>query len=260
MRDSEQSVALPYTTRLSGQAFSGERQGAVSGNALDHSAIRAGPTRARDRELSVPTLWTTRLSGQALQGRGTESCQCLHFGPLGYQGRPYKGEGQRAVSAYTLDHSAIRAGPTRARDRELSVPTLWTTRLSGQALQGRGTESCQCLHFGPLGYQGRPYKGEGLRAVSAYTLDHSAIRAGPTRARDRELSVPTLWTTRLSGQTLQGRGTESCQCLHFGPLGYQGRPYKGEGQRAVSAYTLDHSAIRAGPTRARDRELSVPTL
>ena len=44
VRDSsEQSVARPQTTRPSGQALSGERKCAVSGNALDHSAIRAGP-------------------------------------------------------------------------------------------------------------------------------------------------------------------------------------------------------------------------
>ena len=43
VRDSKQSAATPWTTRPSGQAFSGERQQAVSGNALDHSAIGAGP-------------------------------------------------------------------------------------------------------------------------------------------------------------------------------------------------------------------------
>ena len=43
VRDNRQSVAMPWTTRLSGQALSGERQQAVSGNALDHSDIGAGP-------------------------------------------------------------------------------------------------------------------------------------------------------------------------------------------------------------------------
>ena len=36
-------VAMPKTTWLSRQALSGERQLAVSGNALDHPAIRPGP-------------------------------------------------------------------------------------------------------------------------------------------------------------------------------------------------------------------------
>ena len=43
VRDCEQSVAASETTRRSGQALSGERQRAVSGSALDHIAIRAGP-------------------------------------------------------------------------------------------------------------------------------------------------------------------------------------------------------------------------
>ena len=41
VRDSEQSVAA----RPSGQALSGERQRAVTGSILDHTAIRAGPMR-----------------------------------------------------------------------------------------------------------------------------------------------------------------------------------------------------------------------
>ena len=40
--DSKQSVAIPTATQPSGQTLSGERQQAVSGNTLDHSAIRAG--------------------------------------------------------------------------------------------------------------------------------------------------------------------------------------------------------------------------
>ena len=60
--DCMQSVA----TQISGQAVSGERQRAVSGNTLDHSAIRVGPSN---------------------------------------------GERQGAVSGNVLDHSAIRIGP-----------------------------------------------------------------------------------------------------------------------------------------------------
>ena len=65
MREREQSLAMPWTTKLLGQAPSGERrgvingialaqsvirialgserQGAVNDNGLDHLAIRAGP-------------------------------------------------------------------------------------------------------------------------------------------------------------------------------------------------------------------------
>ena len=40
--DSKQSVTIPSATQPSGQTLSGEKQRAVSGNTLDHSAIRAG--------------------------------------------------------------------------------------------------------------------------------------------------------------------------------------------------------------------------
>ena len=43
VRGSEQLVATPYTTQPSGEALSCEGQQAVSGNALHHTAIRAGP-------------------------------------------------------------------------------------------------------------------------------------------------------------------------------------------------------------------------
>ena len=43
IRDSVQSVFLPYTSWLVGQSLSGERQRTASGKALDNSAIRAGP-------------------------------------------------------------------------------------------------------------------------------------------------------------------------------------------------------------------------
>ena len=79
---------MPKTTRPSGQALSGERQLGVSGNALDHSPIRAGPTVVRDREQSVAIPQTTQPSGQALSG-----------------------DRQIAVSGNTPDRSAIGAGP-----------------------------------------------------------------------------------------------------------------------------------------------------
>ena len=94
VRDSKQSVVMPWTTRPSGQALSGERQQAVSGNALNHSAIGAGPRceelweLVSDSDQLVATPWTTRPSGQALSG-----------------------ERQQAVSGNALDHSAIGAGP-----------------------------------------------------------------------------------------------------------------------------------------------------
>ena len=43
LKESKHSVVVLSTTRLSGQTVSGERQRAVSGNALEHLAVRAGP-------------------------------------------------------------------------------------------------------------------------------------------------------------------------------------------------------------------------
>ena len=53
VRDSEQSVAMLYTTWLLGQAISGKGQQAVSGNTLDHLANGAGPSVVRDSKQSV---------------------------------------------------------------------------------------------------------------------------------------------------------------------------------------------------------------
>ena len=71
VRDSKQSVAMPWTTQPSGQALSGERQQAVSGNALDHSAMGGRPSVVRVSKQAVVMPWTTRLLGQALS---VESC------------------------------------------------------------------------------------------------------------------------------------------------------------------------------------------
>ena len=65
MRDNTQSMAMAQTTRLSGQALSGEKQSAVSDNTVDHSAIRAGPQ------------WLETVSSQWQNHR-----------LLGYQGSP----------------------------------------------------------------------------------------------------------------------------------------------------------------------------
>ena len=143
-----------WSTRLLGQALSGERQWAISGNALVHSAIGAGSRwwetgisqwqclcslsfRGRlsvvyNREQSVAALWSTRLYGQALSA-----------------------ERQVSVSGNAFVHSAIGAGPQ------------WWETVSSQ---------CQCLS--PLGHSGR-LSVLRERAVSGNTLVHSAIGAGP---------------------------------------------------------------------------------
>ena len=181
---------------------SGERQLAVSGNALDHAAIRAG------------LQWWETASSQ---------WQCLR--PHDHQGRPsvvrdsYLGSGERqlAVNGIALDHAAIRAG------------LQWWETASSQ---------WQCLR--PHDHQGRPsvvrdsYLGSGERqlAVSGNALDHAAIRAG------------LQWWETASSQW---------QCLR--PHDHQGRPsvvrdsYLGSGERqlAVSGKALDHAAIRVGP-------------
>ena len=73
VRDSEQSVATPQTTRPSGQALSGERQHAVSGNALDHTAIWAGPGSDERRPVAMPQ--TTRPIRAGPQGLEIASSQ-----------------------------------------------------------------------------------------------------------------------------------------------------------------------------------------
>ena len=132
MSDSQQSLAMPQTTKPSGKALCSERQWAVSGNTLDHSAIREGPqwweiassqwqclrplnyqdrpSVVRNSEESVATPQTTRPSGQALSD-----------------------ERQRAVSGNALDHSTIRTGPQ-----------WWEIVRS------------QWQRLKPLGHQGRP--------------------------------------------------------------------------------------------------------
>ena len=144
VRDSNLSVAMPSTTQLSGQVLqwwetaisqwqclrplscqgkscSGERQQSVSGNAFDHSAVRASPAVVRDSNLSVAMPSTTRLSGQALQWWETAISQWQCLRPLGYQGKSCSGERQQSVSGNALDHSAIRASPAVVRDSNLSV-------------------------------------------------------------------------------------------------------------------------------------------
>ena len=164
MSDSQQSLAMPQTPKPSGKALCSERQWAVSGNTLDHSAIREGPH------------WWEIASSQ---------WQCLR--PLNYQDRPsvvvnseqsvampqttrpsrqvLRDERQCAVSGKALDHTTIRAG------------TQWWE-----------TVSSQWQRLKPLGHQGRPSSGERQRAVSGKAFGHTTIRAG------------TQWWETVSGQ------------------------------------------------------------
>ena len=55
VRDGEQSVAMPWTTLLSWQGLSGERQRAVSGNASDHFYQgRPSVRRVREQSVAIP--------------------------------------------------------------------------------------------------------------------------------------------------------------------------------------------------------------
>ena len=154
---------MPKFTQPPGQAHSGERQQAVSGNNLDHPAIRAGTQ-----------CWETASS------------QWQSLRPLSYQGRPsvvrdskqsvampkitqppgqaHSGERQQAVSGNTLDHPAIRAGTQ-----------CWETASS----------QWQCL--GPRGFQCRPWVVRQFE-VSGNGLD-PRISGRPSVVRDKEQSV-----------------------------------------------------------------------
>ena len=87
-RDSKQSVAMPYTIRLSGQALSSRKQQVVISNAVDHSAIRAGPQCEIQRAVSGIYALNHSAIRAALSS-----------------------EKQQAVPGNTLDHPAIRACP-----------------------------------------------------------------------------------------------------------------------------------------------------
>ena len=89
---------------------SGKRQLAVSGNALDHTAIGAGPK------------WWETASSQ---------WQCLKD-HISHQGRALSGERQRAVSGNALDHMAIGAGP----QWQETASSKWQ-RLRPHSHQGR---------------------------------------------------------------------------------------------------------------------------
>ena len=61
VRDSEQSVVMPLTYRLSGQAFRGERQRSVSGNGLENSPIRVGHQWCKPQNTSFLFQWFIRF-------------------------------------------------------------------------------------------------------------------------------------------------------------------------------------------------------
>ena len=75
VRDSEQLVAMAYTTWLSRQG-SGEREWAVSGNAIDHLAIMAGPGSG-ERQWAVSGNALDHLAITAGPGSGERESEQL---------------------------------------------------------------------------------------------------------------------------------------------------------------------------------------
>ena len=230
MRDSQQYVAILWTTWLSGQSLgSGERQPAVSGNILDPLAIRAVPWQwwetssslwqyigplgyqgsplavMRDSQQSVAILWTTWLSGQSLDSGERHPAVCGNtLDHLAIRADLGSDERQPAVCGNTLDHLAIRAGlGSDERQPAVCGNTLDHLAIRTVPWQWWETDSSQWQYLRPLGYQGSP----------------SAV------VRDSQQSVAILWTTWLSGQSLGS----------------------GERQPAVCGNTLDNLAIRAVP-------------
>ena len=111
VRDSEQSVAKPQTTRPSGQVLSGERQRAVSDSALRPLGHQGRPLVVRDSEQSVAKPQTTRPSGQVLSGERQRAVSDSALRPLSHQGRSSVVRDSEQSVTVPLDHSAIRAGP-----------------------------------------------------------------------------------------------------------------------------------------------------
>ena len=88
LRNSLQSVTMPYTTLLLGQAHSGKRQRAVSDKATDHLVIRAGPgSGERQQAVSSSALDHSAIMASP-QWWETASSQWQCLGPLSYQSRP----------------------------------------------------------------------------------------------------------------------------------------------------------------------------
>ena len=132
VRDSYQTMATPKTTQPSGQALSGERQLAASGNALDQWAIRAG-----------------------LQWWETASSQWQHLRPLGHQGRPSVVRESYQSVATPLTNRPSEQALSGERQLAASGNALdqWAIRVS---LQWWETAIRQWQRLRPHSHQGRP--------------------------------------------------------------------------------------------------------
>ena len=119
----------------SGQALSGERQLAVSGNALDHWVIWGGPQWWRTGSSQQQCHKKTWLSGQALSGerQGAESGSALD--DLAIRAGPQWWE---AASSQQQCHRRLsyQGRPSVVKDSKQSVAMPYITGLLGQALIG----------------------------------------------------------------------------------------------------------------------------
>ena len=103
---------------------SGKRQLAVSGNALDHTAIGAGPKWWETASSQWQCLKDHSAIREGPQWWETASSQWQRLRPHGHRGRPSVAR-DIAVSGNALDHTAIRAGPQWWEAVSSQLQRLW---------------------------------------------------------------------------------------------------------------------------------------
>ena len=131
VRDTEESGAMPWTTRLSGQAISGEGHRKDMCNAVDHSAIgHVLLVELADCEY----YWVSPQLGTAV----LQNCSRLtlvhsdFYLPISHFDFFLPTRGSRA--ALNIEPWLSYQGrPSVVRDSEQPVAMLWTTQLSGHA-------------------------------------------------------------------------------------------------------------------------------
>ena len=265
LRDSEQSVAMSQIYWISRQAFSLERQRAVSGNALDLLDIEAGlqSWETASSQCNVSDLLDIEAGLQSWETASSQ-WQCLR--PIGYRGRPSVLRDSEQSVAMPQTYWISRQAFSLERQRAVSsnVSDLLDIETSLQSWETASSQ-WQCLR--PIEYRGRPTvlrDSEQSAAMSqtswisrqAYSLERQrAVSSNVSDLLDIETSLQS-WETASSQQ----------QCLR--PIGYRGRPsvlrdseqsaamsqtswisrqaYSLERQRAASGNASDLLNIEAG--------------
>ena len=272
------------TTQPLGQAFSGERQRSVSGNAFWPLSHWGRPSVVRDSAQSVampfdhsaigagPQWWETALSQwQCLwpfsHQWGTASSQWQCLWPLSHWGRPTLvrdlkqsvamplttqplgqaliGERPQSVSGNAFDHSAIGTGPHWWETSSSQWQCLWPLSHWDRPTLVRDLKQSVAM---PLTTQplGQAHIGERPHVVSGNAFDHSAIGTGPHWWETSSSQWQCLWPLSHWDRPTLVRDLKQSVAM---PLTTQplGQAHIGERPQAVSGNAFDHSAIRTGP-------------